>query len=211
MFFVCCFLIYLFFLTYSCFGQYYGQDVRKKPSSQLSVCVAGKLCSHFYHLYFINCGKPINTFEIVGTGGKSFHFVCFSVCWQHIMQRGSRSNWVLPLQVSHFLCIILCIYIYFCQIRCSFFIFFCARYQLVCFSWNELSVWFVCFGLCSVTCFSLFWATPDLSCLLLPLESGPFLWLQDSVYFPIAPIIQSTFFFIIGWEWNNYHFTVGGL
>lgn len=24
-------------------------------------------------------------------------------------------------------------------------------YQRLCFSWNELSVWFVCFGLCSVT------------------------------------------------------------
>ena len=101
-------------------------------------------------------------------------------------------------------------YIYLCvkyADQCSF---FCVRYQLLCFSWNELSVWFVCFGLCSVTCFSLFGATPDLSCLRLPLESSPFLWLQDLVYFPIAPLIQSTFVFMIGWKWNNYLFTLRG-
>lgn len=45
-----------------------------------------------------------------------------------------------------------------------------------------LSVWFVCFGLFSVTWFSLFGATPDFSCLPLPLESAPFLWLQASVF-----------------------------
>lgn len=45
-----------------------------------------------------------------------------------------------------------------------------------------LSVWFVYFSLFSVTWFSLFVATPDFSCLPLPLESAPFLWLYVSVF-----------------------------
>lgn len=47
------------------------------------------------------------------------------------------------------------------------------------------SVCFVCFGLFSVTWFSLFGATADFSCLPLPLESAPFLWFQASVYFSV--------------------------
>lgn len=47
------------------------------------------------------------------------------------------------------------------------------------------SVCFVCFGLFSVTWFSLFGATPDFSCLPLPLESAPFLWFQTLVYFSV--------------------------
>lgn len=63
---------------------------------------------------------------------------------------------------------------------------------LLSFSRNELWVWlvclvclfwFVCFGLFSVTCFSLFKETPDFSCLLSPLEFAPILSLHATVYF----------------------------
>lgn len=43
--------------------------------------------------------------------------------------------------------------------------------------------WFVCFGLFSVTCFSLFKETPDFSCLLCPLEFAKILSSHATVYF----------------------------
>lgn len=84
-------------------------------------------------------------------------------------------------------------------------------YQLMCFSWNELSVWFVCFGLRSVTCFSLFGATPDFSCLLLPLESAPILVITRFSVFLNRTLVQGTFIFTIGWELKYLLSTLGSL
>lgn len=71
-----------------------------------------------------------------------------------------------------------------CQ-TCTLLAFLCVMHHGA-FFWNESPVWFVCFGWVSVTCSSLFGATADFSCLLLPLQSPPFLCLQDSVYFPFC-------------------------
>lgn len=78
-------------------------------------------------------------------------YLCFSVsvCWQHFVSRRSRSSGVLPLQVR---AISFFSHPYVC-VRRARFLGFSVWYALLCFFWNESSVWFVCFGLVSVTCF----------------------------------------------------------
>lgn len=103
-----------------------------------------------------------------------------TVCGQHLIPRRSGPGGVLPLQVGS-ICPV------FASISVSYvprFLGFCVVSTFVLLlEWTVfgLSVWFVCFGLFSVTWFSLFGATPDFSCLPLPLESAPFLWLQAPV------------------------------
>lgn len=73
--------------------------------------------------------------------------------------------------------------LHFCVI-CHFLWFYAVSTCVLFLEWTVfgLSAWFVCFGLFSVTWFSLFGATPDFSCLPLPLDSAPFLWLQASLF-----------------------------
>lgn len=74
---------------------------------------------------------------------------------------------------------------------------FFLRYPLQCFPWIELSVWFACFGLYSVTWSSLFRASPDLSCLFLPVEFAPIYVISQFSTFPKQILIQRTFIFVI--------------
>lgn len=126
-----------------------------------------------------------STVGLMGICTKFTFSVCYvTVCWQHFLPRRSGSSGVLPLQVWS-LWSVFCPHFW---VICPPLPWFCMVSTFVLFlDWTVFgsSVWFVCFGLFSVTWFSLFGATPDFSCLPLPLESAPFLWLQASAFFSV--------------------------
>lgn len=89
---------------------------------------------------------------------------CVTVCWQHFIPGRSGSSGVLPLQVWSVFSVPVSVSVSYVH----HFLGFCVVSTFVLFlEWTVFgsSVWFVCFGLFSVTWFSLFGATPDFSCL----------------------------------------------
>lgn len=129
------------------------------------------------------CGRCATTDEVVAY--CFFFTLCLSL-WttfppeKRLIKRSitstSERNLFISLPPPH---------LYF-RVRHALFLAFSACSARWCFFWNESPVWFVCFGWLSVPCSSLFGATADFSCLLLPLKSLPFLCFCEIQYISLC-------------------------